>query len=549
MNPSVQPWRRWRTLGVVLWAVPAIFLGIFFFYPVANIVFSSLKQGGSALLDTFGSQRARDAIWFTTWQAALSTAVTVVIAMPCASLMARTAGRAGTWLKALVTVPFVLPTIVVGGAFKELFERGNESLGIPDLNHTAAAIIVAHSFFNFAVVARTVGAYWSGLDHQLEEQARLLGSSNARVFRQVTWPRLKPAVFAAGAITFLFSFTSFGVVLVLGGLGQATIETEIFRHAVVRGDLLMSSSLALIQIAAVVCLVAVTSNLERRANTSTQMIRSTITPMRRSTKLGVVSFTVIFLGSPLLIMIERSLRVADRYGMQNYWALFEKIPQLPTTSASAFGNSVVYGLIATALALGIGLLCAMAIVSKSNALGRGFDIAATLPLGVSAVTVGLGILISLNRPPIDWRTSWWIVPIAHSLVAIPFVVRSLVPMLRQIHPSIREAAALLGSSPLRIRREIDIPLVTRGLTVAAGFAFAISLGEFGATSFLPRRADTLTGPQAIFRLLSTPGDVLRGQAMALSVVVALAVAVAVISSELLAARTTRSVNADLPVGS
>ena len=463
--------------------------------------------------------------------------------------MARSSGRAGTWLKALVTVPFVLPTIVVGGAFKELFERANDSLGLPDLNHTAAAIIIAHSFFNFAVVARTVGAYWSGLDHQLEEQARTLGSTNARVFRQVTWPRLKPAVFAAGAITFLFSFTSFGVVLVLGGLGQATIETEIFRHAVVRGDLLMSSSLALIQIAAVLCLVAVTSNLERRTNTSTQMIRSTITPMRPFTKLGVVSFTVIFLGSPLVIMIERSLRVADRYGMQNYRALFEKIPQLPTTSASAFGNSVVYGLIATALALGIGLLCAMAIVSKSNALGRVFDIAATLPLGVSAVTVGLGILISLNRPPIDWRTSWWIVPVAHSLVAIPFVVRSLVPMLRQIHPSIREAAALLGSSPLRIRREIDIPLVTRGLTVAAGFAFAISLGEFGATSFLPRRADTLTGPQAIFRLLSTPGDVLRGQAMALSVVVALAVAVAVISSELLAARTTRSVNVDLPVGS
>ena len=549
MNPSTQPWRRWRTPAVVLWAAPTIFLAIFFFYPVANIVFSSLKQGGSALFDTFGSQRARDAIWFTTWQAAISTAVTVAIAMPCASLMARSSGRAGTWLKALVTVPFVLPTIVVGGAFKELFERANDSLGLPDLNHTAAAIIIAHSFFNFAVVARTVGAYWSGLDHQLEEQARTLGSTNARVFRQVTWPRLKPAVFAAGAITFLFSFTSFGVVLVLGGLGQATIETEIFRHAVVRGDLLMSSSLALIQIAAVLCLVAVTSNLERRTNTSTQMIRSTITPMRPFTKLGVVSFTVIFLGSPLVIMIERSLRVADRYGMQNYRALFEKIPQLPTTSASAFGNSVVYGLIATALALGIGLLCAMAIVSKSNALGRVFDIAATLPLGVSAVTVGLGILISLNRPPIDWRTSWWIVPVAHSLVAIPFVVRSLVPMLRQIHPSIREAAALLGSSPLRIRREIDIPLVTRGLTVAAGFAFAISLGEFGATSFLPRRADTLTGPQAIFRLLGTPGDLLRGQAMALSVVLALAVAVAVISSELLAARTTRSVNVDLPVGS
>ena len=464
-------------------------------------------------------------------------------------MMARTSGRAGTWLKALVTVPFVLPTVVVGGAFKELFERIHESSALPNLNQTAAAIIVAHAFFNFAVVARTVSAYWSGLDHQLEEQARTLGDSNSRVFWQVTWPRLKPAIFAAGAITFLFSFTSFGVVLVLGGLRQATIETEIFRHAVVRGDLLTSSSLALIQIAAVLCLVAVTSRLERRANTNTQMIRSTIAPMPRATKISVISFTVLFLGSPLVIMIERSLRVADRYGVQNYRALFEKVPQLPTTSIEALGNSVVYGLLATALALGIGLLCSMAIVSNAKATGRVLDIAATLPLGVSAVTVGLGILITLNRPPIDWRTSWWIVPVAHALVAVPFVVRSIVPMLRQIHPSIREAAALLGSSQFRIRREIDLPLIARGLTVAAGFAFAISLGEFGATSFLPRRADTLTGPQAVFRLLSTPGDLLRGQAMALSVVLALAVATAVVVSELLSVRRRRSGNVDLPIGS
>ena len=122
-------------------------------------------------------------------------------------------------------------------------------------------------------------------------------------------------------------------------------------------------------------------------------------------------------------------------------------------------------------------------------------------------------------------------------------------MLRQIHPSIREAAALLGSSQFRIRREIDLPLVARGLTVAAGFAFAISLGEFGATSFLPRRADTLTGPQAVFRLLSTPGDLLRGQAMALSVVLALAVATAVIFSELLSVRRPRSRKVDLPIAS
>ncbi len=463
--------------------------------------------------------------------------------------MARTSGKAGIWLKALVTVPFVLPTIVVGGAFKELFERLNGSVGVPNLNQTAAAIIIAHAFFNFAVVARTVGAYWAGLDHQLEEQARTLGSSGSHVFWRVTWPRLKPAVFAAGAITFLFSFTSFGVVLVLGGLRQATIETEIFRHAVVRGDLATSASMSVIQIGAVLCLVAVTSHLERRTNVSTQMMRSAIAPMRTGTKTTIAVLSLIFLGSPLVVMVERSFKVADGYGLQSYAALFNKIPQLPTTAIEALGNSVIYALIATAIALCLGVVCALAIVARRDAMGRFLDLAATLPLGVSAVTVGFGILISLNRSPVDWRTRWWIIPTAHAIVAVPFVVRSVVPMLRQIHPSLREAAALLGSSPLQIRRQIDLPLVARGITVAAGFAFTISLGEFGATSFLPRRADTLTGPQAVFRLLSTPGDLLRGQAMALSVVLAGAVAAAVICSELLASKRKGRSEVDMPIGS
>ena len=172
-----------------------------------------------------------------------------------------------------------------------------------------------------------------------------------------------------------------------------------------------------------------------------------------------------------------------------------------------------------------------------------------LPLGVSAVTVGFGILIALDETPFNWRTRWWIVPVAHALVAVPFVVRSVVPMLRRIHPSVREAAALLGASPSRIRRQIALPLIARGLAVAAGFAFAISLGEFGATSFLPRRADTMTAPQAVFRLLGSPGDLLRGQAMALSVVLAAAVGAAVVTSEILSSETTKRSQEKSPIGS
>jgi len=538
-----------RAPTAIITAVPVVFLGLFFFYPVLTILATALNQGWDGFADIAKSPRARGALWFTAWQATASTALTLFVGLAGAAVIARTSGRTGAWYKALVTVPFVLPTIVVGGAFKELFERLNSTFGLPDLNHTAIAVVIAHSFFNFAVVARTVGVFWSGLDHRLEEQARTLGNTSKQVFWRVTLPRLKPAIFAAAVITFLFSFTSFGVVLVLGGLRQATIETEIYRHAIIRGDMASSATLALIQVVAVLVLVLVNSTLEQRANVTSRMARSSIAPLGARTQTGITCFTLIFLGTPLFLMIERSLSVGRGYGLQHYRALFVKVPQLPTTAIDALRNSITYGVIATFIALMIGIVCAMAIVTRHNVVSRFFDLGAMLPLGVSAVTVGFGILIALDEAPFDWRTRWWIVPIAHALVAVPFVVRSVVPMLRRIHPSLREAAALLGASPSRIRRQIDLPLITRGIAVSAGFAFAISLGEFGATSFLPRRADTLTAPQAVFRLLGTPGDLLRGQAMALSVVLAAVVAVAVIASEMFSSDIADRSRTKSPVGS
>src|SRR4029453_7517974 len=129
------------------------------------------------------------------------------------------------------------------------------------------------------------------------------------------------------------------------------------------------------------------------------------------------------------------------------------------------------------------------------------DLLLMLPLGTSAVTIGFGFLITLDEPPLDLRASWIIVPIAHALVAVPFVVRILVPVLRSIDDRLREAAAVLGAPPVRVWREIDVPIIRRGLLVAAGFAFAISLGELGARFFIVR-PDRPTMPVAIYRYLS-----------------------------------------------
>ena len=127
-----------------------------------------------------------------------------------------------------------------------------------------------------------------------------------------------------------------------------------------------------------------------------------------------------------------------------------------------------------------------------------------LPLGTSAVTVGFGFLITLDAPPLDLRTSVLLIPLAHALVALPFVVRAVAPVIRSIDPRLREAAAVLGAPPRRSWREVDGPIVARAALVGAGFAFAVSLGEFGATLFIAR-PDTPTLPIAIYRLLGLPG--------------------------------------------
>ncbi len=156
-----------------------------------------------------------------------------------------------------------------------------------------------------------------------------------------------------------------------------------------------------------------------------------------------------------------------------------------------------------------------------------------LPLGSSAVTLGFGFVVALDAP-VDMRTWWVLVPIAHALVAVPFVVRTAVPVIRSISPRLREAARTLGAPPRRVWRTIDLPMVSPALAGAAALAFVISLGEFGATLFIARRGgQTMT--LAIFRLLERPGSANVSAALALSLLLVALTAAAVLLLERLRA--------------
>ncbi|NDZ74495.1 iron ABC transporter permease [Streptomyces sp. SID10362] len=531
-----------------LMAVPVAFFAVFFAYPVAAIVARGLKVDGVWRLGRIGDVLAqsdvRHVLWFTTWQALASTALTLLIALPGAYVFARFDFPGKQVLRAVVTVPFVLPTVVVGTAFLALVGRGgllDELWGVR-LDTTVWAILLAHVFFNYAVVVRTVGGMWAQLDPRQEEAARMLGASRLRAWRQVTLPALAPAVAAAALMVFLFTFTSFGVVQILGGPTFSTLEVEIYRQTSQVFDLSTAAVLTLIQFAAVAAVLAVHAWTVRRRESALRLVDAATTARRPrgagqwALLAGVLGVVVLLLVLPLAVLVQRSLGAS---GFGYYRALTREdggtflVPPI-----EAIGNSLQYAAAATVIAVVIGALAATALTRRdAGRFVRGFDALLMLPLGVSAVTVGFGFLIALDEPPLDLRSSWILVPLAQALVGVPFVVRTMLPVLRAVDGRLREAAAVLGASPWRVWREVDLPMVRRALLVAAGFAFAVSLGEFGATVFIAR-PDNPTLPVAVARLLGRPGEMNYGQAMALSTILMLVCAVALAVLERL--RTDRS---------
>lgn len=599
-------------LRLALMAVPAAFFALFFLYPVAAIVTRGLRVDGQWRLGRIGEvltdPAVLDILWFTGWQAAASTALTLAVALPGAYVFARFTFPGKRLLRAVVTVPFVLPTVVAGSAFLALLGHGGllDSLWGVRLDTSVWAILLAHVFFNYAVVVRTVGGLWAQLDPRQEEAARVLGASRLAAWRRVTLPALAPAVAAAALMVFLFTFTSFGVIQILGGPRYATLEVAIYRETAQLLDLPTAAVLTLVQFAVVAAVLGLHAWTVRRREGALKLVAPEQTARRPQGAAqwallwGVLAVVALLILLPLAVLVERSLDAPGGYGLDYYRALQSVADSGGTffvAPMDAVWNSLRYAAVATVFAVVVGGLAAAALTIPSEPKGappapqalndavkatrprerglvsicgwrrarersveerrhrtrapggeprvirgagrlvRGFDALLMLPLGTSAVTVGFGFLIALDEPPLDLRASWILVPLAQALVGVPFVVRTMLPVLRAVDHRLREAAAVLGASPLRAWREVDLPLVARALGVAAGFAFAVSLGEFGATVFIAR-PDHPTLPVAVARFLGRAGQLNYGQAMALSTILMLVCAGSLLVLERI--RTDRS---------
>ncbi len=522
----MRPHLRSRLGTLALAAVPLAALVAFFLYPVGGMLARGFWPAGSfapgEVLAVLGRPRVHRVLWFTLWSAASATAVSLVLGLPVAFALHRLRFPGRDLLRALVVVPFVLPTVVVGVAFRQLVAPAGP-LGALGLDGTSTAIVAALVFFNLSVVVRTVGAFWEAIDPRRAEAAAALGASPVQVLRTVTLPALVPGIVSAASVVFLFCATSFGVVLTMGGLRYANVETEIYLLTTQELDLSGAAALSVLQVLVITGLLALSARVRRSATSVDRTTRPLQRPRRAHVPVLLwTAGVVVFLMAPLASLVLASLRRGDSWGLENYRSLGSTGQRnaLLVPATEGLRNSLTIALAATLLALLLGSVVAYLVSRPAGGRLTGvLDGLFMLPLGVSAVTVGFGFLITLDRPPLDLRSSALLIPIAQAMVALPLVVRTLGPVLRSIDDRQRQAAASLGAGPLRVLLTVDVPVAWRALLAAAGFAFAVSLGEFGATSFLARD-DRPTLPVVIYRLIGHPGAENFGMAMAASVVLA-----------------------------
>jgi thiamine transport system permease protein len=524
---------------IFLWIAPILFLSIFFFFPLAKIL--NLTFDLATLTNPNNHLVAYNSLLFTFYQATLSTILTFILGLPSAYLFARFDFRGKSLLRTLTAVPFMLPTVVVAAAFNSLLgARGliptlssfflrDSPLSTIQFQGTLTAILIAHVFYNTTIVIRIVGNALSRLDPKLEQIARSLGADSLRVWRHVTLPLLRPSLLAAGLLVFLFNFTSFGVILLLGQGNFATLEVEIYIRALQLPNLPLAALLAVIQLIFTLIFSIFYTRIVTRTVVQTAPRFSIARPPKnireRIFVFTLCSLLVTFFLLPLASLPVRSVTrlEADRgqrgevqYGLTGdyYKELFinRRGSLFYVPPAQAVFNSLGYAAVTVVLSLALGFPAAYAL-AKPTALEKYLDPLIMLPLGASAVMMGLGFILTFGRA----LASPWFVPLAHTLVALPFVIRALQPAIVSIPERLRQAATVLGASPFRVWQTVDWRILSRATLSAATFAFTISLGEFGATLLLSR-PEYPTIPIAIQRFLAQPGGMNYGQAMAMAVI-------------------------------
>ncbi len=508
-----------------------LFLLVTFYIPVTVLLSRGVMDSNGLTLRWIGelavSGYYRRIFFFTFFQALVSTLLSLIAGLPGGWLLSHVSFPGKRLIKGLTTLPFILPSILVVLGFilfwgrqgvinKLLMDLTGQKKPLLEVLYSLKAILLAHVFYNFPIALRLTAAWWEGFSENQTNAAKTLGASRTRIFFTITLPQLLPGLMSAASLIFLYCFMSFAVILVLGGGPRySTMEVEVYRLIKYSLDFGKGGALALAETLATLFLTYFSIKSERKNLHRSQGIRKKAVwkdldiHSKVFSLLYLLLIAIIILGPIFTVIIQSFLAQATRTGPAGFtlkWYHQMLSPPGSLSGAALLAESVRNSLgIAAAvlvLTLLLGSYTAWVLARHKLKHPEFTESLIMLPMGVSSVVLGIGYLwmqrngLFGSTPPILG------IVLAHTVIALPFVLRSLTPAMRRISQNLLDAASLMGAGGWKRFATIELPLIRPGLITGGAFAFAISLGEINATLILSDAGIT-TIPIAILRLIGT----------------------------------------------
>ena len=465
---------------------------------------------------------SQNTVGFTFVQSFFSTILTIMLGFPIAWVLGRYSWPFKSFLRSILTLPFVIPAIIAAMGFLTI--TGPYGLDIRTNESTWwFTLILSHAWFNIALIIRFCEPVLSTLNPNLEEQLLLLPNGVTFYSRLKTlWiPILTPAIAAASCMTFVFSFTSFALVKWIT-VRDKTLEStmaEVSSSAGIQGYMESSSDIvlgaSLIQFLVLLTSLWLMSVLQRNSRSKWQQANEKVAQSKNFKGWFILVPALFFVILPLISVIIGSLRVRDvnensssfKWSTEGWSEAFQGSYSFPPLSEALF-NSLIYscGTLIIAVPLGYALASTIHNLEEKNvSLSKILEMYTMLPFALSAAMIGLGVMLGIIKLNPSAAYDFRFLPaLAHIIITVPFVVRIILPALRSFDLSYDDNAKVLGINSFHRFLKIKLPLMRGSILVATVFTLAMSLGEFGASFIVARNSEWVTIPLLIDSLRGKP---------------------------------------------
>jgi thiamine transport system permease protein len=428
-----------------------------------------------------------------------SSLLSVAFGIPFGNWLRSLDQKTARLIAAITLVPLLLPPFLVGLAFEEIFgvAHVNSNLGM-------LLIIAAHVFMNFGFIGKVFAA--TTIDSEQVESARLAGASDRQIRLRIELPQQRQGITAAALLVALYSATSFGLVVTLGAGKVKTLETEIAVAALQNLDLNLAATFAVLQTLLTIAMFLLSRVVGGAPTALDEIAPSLIQPNRFEKVVGA-----LLAGAVLIVIAVVVSRAMEGEGLvQNLANLSTKGERnvLNITVLEAGINSLRNAAVVMLVSVPLAYLLASRRRPSSWVL---------IPIGISPVVVGLATLALVGYLPRVLTSSWVLLPLVQVLFALPVAFQILRPARMGIDPELVEASRMDGASKLQTMRMIELPLLKKSFTLAITFSAMVSIGEFGAASFLAFGSNE-TLPIVMFKLLGRPGAENLGMAMTVAAI-------------------------------